>query len=87
MKGERERVEEIQERGLFQGITQEQGVKEKIKQVLSMLPSGHRNLGEEKTSGRMSRGMTASLDLVLISNTYFVCVCVCVCVREEYKHL
>lgn len=40
-----------------------------------MLPSGHRNLGKEKTSDRMSRGMTASLDLVLISNTYFVCVC------------
>lgn len=46
------------------------GGKIKTGSILSMLPSGHRNLGKEKTG--MSKGMTASLDLVQISNTYIV---------------
>lgn len=41
---------------------------------LSMLPSEHRNLGKEETSNKMSKEMTASLDLVQISNTYVICV-------------
>lgn len=55
------RIEEIQEKGLFQAITHEET---KAGCFLSMLPTGHRNLGKEKTLDRMRKGMTALLDLV-----------------------
>lgn len=80
-------MEEIQEKGLFQGSTREERVKVgQIKQVVFFLCHQGIEIRERsKTSDRMSKGMTASLDLVLIANTYVMSSCMCA--RESYNVL